>query len=730
MSHDPPPHEPPSLLPAVIAAIDMEAALERQAVTERLRQARQQLDISERAAETNPTEASKKCIRRLSAQIRDCNTLLGRLRKRASRRRKAARQAHSALCTGESNSGEHADFLGCPRASGPAERPSQEVIDERIAAFRTALGDPDKPLRCCAVCARTVFPDAPGRLLSVSKFLELKGMRESGCCVLESPRMAEKGGGSIRCHDFTGARLRVPFAECVNDDGGREWARRFAEGEQPLHLDATVVQRAGRWKSDHPNYGTFVVRVEAVDATDIPLLIERDYDYIVRRLAGTDKEPDDTEADAVDIAHAVVCKYPDELRRQYDVTVHSETKMLFAKYVNERGLSQWEKKTRRMQMRRLQLQMLAFGGVEAVLVRPVEVHGRLVEHPHLRVCAKCGTSLKNGRLPKFAIANGFAVGWLPRELARLEPTLMEWALAQPAHFYQFLLTYNHRTRKMVPAQAAPGVHGPQAMQGHLHVTKLNAPLVAEALPHSLDRVPVRAVIDRRSSNDVRRGKWTRRLMRVRQKVVRAVLAHGLKHNPHAYGEYRGEGVDDANDAALPEDDDQPGAAVQEAVHVDMNTDTAASGASHSSEEEDDGTDGGGDDDDNGGGDLDGGDQEDVTAAVGVGVAGARGANETRHDTSVLYLSTTMSIEPNDAVAGGPEQAAADMLVSAAGAAESKGDGLAPMVPADDSSGDDDEAMAEDLSSCSSAGSDDEAAAGDSGGVRLAHVRPSSERLAE
>ena len=39
------------------------------------------------------------------------------------------------------------------------------------------------------------------------------------------------------------------------------------------------------------------------------------------------------------------------------------------------------------------------------------------------------------------------------EIERLKPTDMEWALAQPVHHFQYLLTF--KTHKLVPTLAAP-----------------------------------------------------------------------------------------------------------------------------------------------------------------------------------------------------------------------------------------------------------------------------------
>ena len=205
----------------------------------------------------------------------------------------------------------------------------------------------------------------------------------------------------------------------------------------------------------------------------------------------------------------------------------------------------------------------------------------MAREPRLRVCTTCHKGLKNGRLPQLAIANNFAIGWLPEAMAKLEPTDMEWALAQPVHHVQYLLTFNHKTRHMVPSKAAPNLTGPQAMQGHLHAARLNAPVVAEALPHRMGAPPVRVVVDGCTTEKLRQHhNWLRRFACVRRSVVRALVAHGIAHNHNAYAEFTE--VNEENAATLPEYDDEPEAVVQ---HCVASTESPPAGSAEASDEE-------------------------------------------------------------------------------------------------------------------------------------------------
>ena len=764
-----------ALLRAELQRIEAEERAELLSVSTRLHQVRTLYSEWQAKVSADARERGERLrqLRRHSQSIKEQKKQQSAIWFRAWSKRKRARKAHAvAQREGESRSGEAADdpYRSSPQQQGPAIAPTQAATDARLAAFRKELGEIVQGqgaavLHQCCSCHHALFVDEcpPCTLLTVSKFLELRAIRSTSH--LEEPRLewdkgVEGAATHLWDHDFTGAVLHVPTREFMRDDSGVAWATEKFGDDVPEFVAATVLRRAARgMKPGDIQYGKFEIEIHAVDDTDEPLQVKRDYHYIAQRLAVCTDATAAEHGRSSDEAHPLRREYPLELREMYDVTVHPETRRLFEKYAQRTSLTRKDKATRCDEVARLRCLMLGFGGIEVVKVRGSGTGRRRgVREPRMRVCTECLGALNAGNLPKFSIANKYAIGWLPREIERLKPTDMEWALAQPVHHFQYLLTFNRKTHKLVPTLAAPKLSGPQASQGHLHMTKLNVPLVAKAVPHRMNGPPVRAVVASGTTEALRsHSNWLQRFAPVRRRVVCALSEHGIQHNHNAYAEY--DAVDSANVRSLPEHDENPAVVVQGVASMNAGaaaSATAVDGADRGAcssrcacasvcQQEDDTRSDANSDFDVGSDEGEDNDVErDVSRSARCGasdVSGARGAREAMHDTSVVMVSTTMSVAPVDIIHGSSDNATAELLRQTADALDTAvgedsiggvvGDGEADQADGGPDSGNDSEDL-DDLLGDSGSGDDDgggDDGGGGGGGANL-HVRPSNKRVAE
>ena len=492
------------------------------------------------------------------------------------RRAQVARQQHDAAMTRAAapdlsrsghdvNAAHHEAGRG-----GVAVPPTQEQIDFCVQHFRDALGDESFSLRCCCVCHEAQFPDDVVHTMTARKFLALKAV--AGDNVLQEPRFEETDGAQagpshVCAHDYTGATLHVRAGEYTQGASGTEWARNnFGDNWQeamPDHFRATVERRCSD-DITHPDFYRYDIVTHGINENDPDVRDTKvDVNWIARRVA-TVPLSNGHETQSDDDSHPLIRNCGIDLRSQYDITIHPSSKRLVERYVSSTPRNDTrERRQRQIEAVQLASLMLGYGGVSTRSSATGNFNSRSWQHQLLlHVCDGCHTSLRRGRLPRLSIANGFAIGWLPPALARLSPSMMEWALAQPVHSFSYLFTYccnkDYNGGRLVQSSKVPHTIGPQAMRGHLHAKELDAPFVAKSMPHGRD-IPVRALIDFKSADVQQHATQLRqfqsRFAHVRRSMVCALVDHGIAHNRTAYGAYKS--VDEDKARELPVSSIQP-----------------------------------------------------------------------------------------------------------------------------------------------------------------------------
>ena len=377
--------------------------------------------------------------------------------------------------------------------------------------------------------------------------------------------------------------------------------------------------------------------------------------YIVRRLAKCMDRDSEEHGHSLQPEHPLRAEYLDLLRRQYDVTdetTNPESARILAPLAAGSD-------TDRQTHSRLSCLLLSPGGVTTKPANPLNPRSKKTT-PALCVCEKCSCALRHGRLPQLALANKHVIGFWPEAIAQHKPSDMEFALNQAAHQYNFLCTYmreKRRTRgkpssgrlvsnwhlKREPggrwaSQMRKKKHRVQAMRGHMHMRRLDSAIVAESLPLDITDVPLRVLIDHKATDDQKRD--MRAYAAVRGPVVSeiATFVLGNNHLP-AYKNLSQRPPPDT-------DTDMPSTIVQEGPSIDSSSDEEEHGNAQKSHGSGDVAscpacpqrlskpDGNGSD-----GDGENGDCRQVNA-----VSGAAAASELRSDTSVVFTTSTMSVD--------------------------------------------------------------------------------------
>ncbi len=194
----------------------------------------------------------------------------------------------------------------------------------------------------------------------------------------------------------------------------------------------------------------------------------------------------------------------------------------------------------------------------------------------------------NYKPPKFAIANGFAIGQLPEHLRPMRydvPADREAPGSSMAEIDLVKPMYIHAQMHVIRGkQTKEGVTGQRCLKGHTYSTKLDTAKIHDSiLPRKLEDVPLRIILS--SATGYRTGNAGKKITenaRVRRAQVKELLDVLAEWNAPVYGSV----IRCAErTAALPEDDPHPSVLVT--ITGDEDVTDAAKRAQHEASGKDD-----------------------------------------------------------------------------------------------------------------------------------------------